>query len=250
MKAPPEISLPRFEGPLDLLLALVRQNEVEITDIPIAEVTRQYLDYLRQAEALDINLGADFIYTAALLIQIKSASLLARDPEIAAREEDPRQELVRQLMDHERVRQGAEFLKQKLEVAEATWSRSSMEEFTHPAEEELPAAEGSLNLLQVLRLAKQALAAARTYELVTPADSVTVEEMTWWLEDRLAAVEIQIEAGGLLAQHSDPSHRAALFLAMLEMANSARVQLDQDDCFGPIWIRLRPVNRRYGTTVP
>ncbi len=242
MNAPPAVSLPRFEGPLDLLLALVRQNEIEVTDIPIAEVTRQYLEYLRDAEALDIDLGADFIYMAAMLIQIKSASLLRQDPEIAAREEDPRQELVRQLLDHEQLRHGAEFLKQQLEVAGAMWSRSSMEEFGAPVGEAAPA-DKTLSLLEVLRLAKQALAVARTYELITPAESVTVEEMVRWLEWRMGADQ-QAEASALLAQQPDAQHRAALFLAMLDMANNNQIRLDQQQCFGPLWIL------RYGPTVP
>ena len=97
MSAGPEISLPRFAGPLDLLLELVRKNQIQITDIPIAAITRQYLDYLQQAEALDLELGSEFAYMAALLIHIKSRCLLATDPEVA--EEDPRQELVRLLLD-------------------------------------------------------------------------------------------------------------------------------------------------------
>ena len=138
MSAAPDISLPRFEGPLDLLLALVRKNEVEITDIPIAEITRQYLEYLHQARELNIDLGADFVYFAALLIHIKSRSLLPADPEIAGREPDPREALVRQLMDHDQLLQGAEFLKQKLEIAEATWSRPSIEEFPPLPQDNFP----------------------------------------------------------------------------------------------------------------
>lgn len=249
MNAAPDISLPLFEGPLDLLLALVRQNEVAITDIPIAEVTRQYLDYLRQAEALDIDLGAEFVYMAAMLIQIKSVSLLARDPEIAAREEDPRQQLVRQLLDHEQLRQGAEFLKDKLEVAGATWSRSSIEEFAEGSDGDGTPQDGTLNLLEVLRLAKQALAVARTYELVTPADTVTVEEMARWLERRMATTDGATDARLLLAQQPDASHRTALFLAMLELAGRSRVRLDQEECFGPIWIDRRSPGA-FGPTVP
>jgi segregation and condensation protein A len=242
MNEPPAVSLPRFEGPLDLLLALVRQKEIEITDIPIAEVTQQYLGYLRQAEALDIDLGAEFIYMAAMLIQIKSASLLRQDPEIAAREEDPREELVRQLLDHEQLRHGAEFLKQQLEVAGAMWSRSSIEEFEAPGGEAV-SADKTLSLLEVLRLAKEALAVARAYELITPAESVTVEEMVKWIEWRMGADQ-RAEASALLAQQPDAQHRAALFLAMLDMANNNQIRLDQQQCFGPLWIL------RYGPTVP
>src|SRR5690348_16705635 len=96
----PAVELDRFDGPLDLLLSLVRKNQVDITEIPISEITRQYLDYLKNAEALDLDLGSDFAYMAATLIQIKSRLLLPPDPEVAAREPDPRQELIRQLLHH------------------------------------------------------------------------------------------------------------------------------------------------------
>jgi len=130
MSGVPSVSLPRFAGPLDLLLSLVRKKELDIADLPIAEITRQYLDYLHQAEELNIDLGAEFVYMAATLIQIKSRCLLPADPaQPSAGSEDPRQELVRQLLDHEQVSQAAEFLGQKLEVTQATWS--------HPPELEI-----------------------------------------------------------------------------------------------------------------
>ena len=250
MRPAPEISLPQFEGPLDLLLTLVRNNEVEIANIPIAEVTRQYLDYLHQADALNLELGSEFVYIAAHLIQIKSRCLLARDPEIATREEDPRQELVRQLLHHEQVRQGAEFLRQKLEIAQASWSPSSPEEFCGTPAGEPSEPPGALNLLQVLRMAQQALATARTYELVTPADSVSVEEMMAWLEERIGANQGPMEAGTLLAGQPDAPHRMALFLAMLEMSKAARICLEQDQCFGPIAIVGRCQIGNTGTSVP
>ena len=232
MSTAPDISLPRFEGPLDLLLSLVRKNQVDIANIPIAEITRQYLDYLHRADAPNIGLGSEFVYTAALLIHIKSRCLLAPDPVLAADEEDPRAELVRQLL----VRRGAEFLKQKLELSEGSWSRSSEEEFRLATLGDSAEPHGMLNLLQVLRLAQQALAKARAYELVRPVESVTVEEMMGWLEQRLAQASHSLDAAVLLAEQPDVSHRSALFLAMLEMANVSRIHLEQQECFGPIAI--------------
>ncbi len=231
----PSFSLPRFEGPLDLLLALVRKNQLDIADIPIADITRQYLDYLHQAGELNIDLGSEFVYMAALLIHIKSRCLLASDPELG-REEDPRAELVRQLLDYDQVRHGAEFLKQKLQLAEVAWSRSSVDDFWPAPAQELVESSGVLNLLQVLRLAQQALAAARAYEVVAPSDSVTVEEMMHWLDERLVPAPDSLEATALLSEQPDAPHRAALFLAMLEMAKSARIRLEQQQCFGPISI--------------
>ena len=246
MTAGPDISLPHFDGPLDLLLALVRKNEIDIADIPIAEITRQYLDYLHRAQELNIDLGADFIYFAALLIHIKSRTLLPADPEIARREPDPRELLIRQLMDHEQLLKGAAFLQQKLEIAEATWSRPPCEEFPSSLEDEPAQLSPSLNLLQILRLAQQALATAQTYDQVIPPDPVSVEEMMGWLEDRLEATAGNLEGTSLLAEQPDASHRNALFLAMLEMAKSSAIRLDQTASFGPILLS----KRSYGTTVP
>lgn len=245
-----DISLPRFEGPLDLLLALVRKNEVEIADLPIAEITRQYLEFLHQAGQLNIDLGADFVYMAAVLIHIKSRCLLPPDPEIGVREPDPREELVRQLLDHDQVRQGAEFLQQRLELAGATWSKSSMEDFRQQFEPENAESTAGLNLLQVLRLAEQALAAARTYVLVTPSDSVDVAEMIQWLGERLKASARVLEARPLFEQQPDAAHRMALFLGMLEMAKEAQIMLEQDQCFGPIYLSKWDPDLKDGTIVP
>lgn len=233
------VSLPRFAGPLDLLLSLVRKKELDIADLPIAEITRQYLDYLHQAEELNIDLGAEFVYLAATLIQIKSRCLLPADPaQESAGTEDPRQELVRQLLDHQQVCQAAEFLGQKLEVTQATWSHPPELELGRRIEvdEETPATDGALNLLQVLRLAQEALATAQAYDLVTPPESVSVAEMMTWLDERLALHSPGLEAGPLLEEQPDAGHRSALFLAMLEMANSTRIDLRQEECFGRIWM--------------
>lgn len=237
MTAGPDLSLPRFEGPLDLLLDLVRRHEIDIADIPIAEITRQYLDYMHHAGQLDIDLGAEFTYIAALLIHIKSRSLLARDPALATREDDPRQELVRLLLDHDQVRQGAEFLRQKLELAQATWSKPPEEEFLDAVGVQ-PPPNGSMNLLEVLRLAKQALETARTYQLLFSAESVTVEEMERWLERRISTDFYRGTADQLLGEQPSTDRKAALFLAMLEMAKSSKIRLEQVECFGPIQVTL------------
>jgi len=234
MNRAPDISLPQFEGPLDLLLDLVRRHDIDIADVPIGEITRQYLDYLHAAEQLDIDLGADFTYIASLLIHIKSESLLATDPE--RRQEDPRQELTRLLLSHEQLRHGAEFLSQQLEVTQATWSKSSAEEFAAPLALE-PSSSGALNLLQVLRLAQQALDTARAYDVVFPAESVTVQEMERWLEERMGADFECISANQFLLEQPTADRKSALFLAILEMSKSGRIHLEQEECFGPIRLR-------------
>ena len=110
MASPYRINLPVYEGPLDLLLDLIRKQEMDIHNIPIAKITEQYLDYLHQIEKLDIDVSADFIYMAATLIHIKSKMLLPVDPLLAGEEQqDPRDELVHRLLEHEKFKNAAHF---------------------------------------------------------------------------------------------------------------------------------------------
>ena len=112
---PLNFQLETYEGPLDLLLDLIRKNQVNIYDIPIAQITSQYMEYMAKAAALDIELSSDFIYMAATLIHIKSKMLLPKDPELEAisPEDDPRQELVERLVEHQKYKDAAEMLQQK-----------------------------------------------------------------------------------------------------------------------------------------
>src|SRR5258708_25240886 len=106
-----------YEGPLDLLLDLIRKQDIDIYDIPIAKITAQYLAYVEKIRELDVNIAADFIYMAAVLIHIKSKMLLPRDPAAAAEElEDPRNELVNRLLGHEKVKSAAQMLFQKQQI--------------------------------------------------------------------------------------------------------------------------------------
>jgi|SRR6185437_942525 len=226
-----DVSLPRFEGPLDMLLDLVRRHEVDIADIPIAEITRQYFDYLQRAQELDIDLGADFTYIAALLIHIKSKLLVAPQPELEAQLEDPRQELVELLIERRHMREAAEFLQQKLDIAGSTWSRSISRESADG--DDLPeSASEAMNLLEVLRLAKKALDTARSYDSLFPAETVSVREMQRWLEDELRSAAGLVCGTELLRQQWELGRGSALFLAMLEMAKEGRIQLEQQECFG------------------
>src|SRR5437773_567664 len=93
-----------YEGPLDLLLDLIRKQDIDIYDIPIAKITAQYLAYVEKIRELDVNIAAEFIYMAAVLIHIKSKMLLPRDPDAPAAEDDPRSELVNRLFEHEKFK--------------------------------------------------------------------------------------------------------------------------------------------------
>lgn len=252
MNTLPAISLPLFAGPLDLLLELIRKHQLDITDIPIADITRQYLDYMHQAAQLDIDLGAEFTYMAATLIQLKARSLLPADPELTRREPDSRQELIRQLLDHAQVQQAAAFLQQQLEVTSATWTKPAGAEFreTEREREEMDAVAGSMNLLELVRLAKGALETARTHELLQfQREEVSIAEMICWLQPRLAAIdpEASLPFDPLFDEQPDCPHRIGLFLAVLELSKIGALQLHQNDTFEPIHL-IRSVF--YGTTVP
>ena len=131
MSSPLNFHLEHYDGPLDLLLDLIRKQEINIYDIPIAQITAQYLEYMQQAAEMDIELSAEFVYMAATLIHIKSKMLLPRDPELdkLLPEEDPRKELVDRLLEHERFKSAAEMLQQKRVVEEAVWSNPQIEQF-------------------------------------------------------------------------------------------------------------------------
>src|SRR5579864_6022759 len=127
--SPPPVKLEAYEGPLDLLLDLIRKQEIDIYDIPIARITQQYLEYMQKAAEMDIELSAEFVYMAATLIHIKSRLLLPSDPELdkLLPEEDPRQELVDRLLEHERFKNAAEMLQQKKMIEEAVWSNPQID---------------------------------------------------------------------------------------------------------------------------
>src|SRR6478735_9935523 len=119
-----------YEGPLDLLLDLIRKQDIDIYDIPIAKITAQYLAYVEKIRELDVNVAAEFIYMATILIHIKSKMLLPRDPMATAEEqEDPRAELVNRLLEHEKFKSAAQMLLQKQQIEEAVWSNPALKEF-------------------------------------------------------------------------------------------------------------------------
>jgi len=113
-----------------LLLDLIRKQDIDIYDIPIARITAQYLAYVEKLRELDVNIAADFIYMAAVLIHIKSKMLLPRDPDATAEaEDDPRAELVNRLLEHEKFKSAAQMLMQKQQIEDAVWSNPALKDF-------------------------------------------------------------------------------------------------------------------------
>src|SRR5437764_5302364 len=177
-----------YEGPLDLLLDLVRKQDIDIYDIPIANITAQYLAYVEKLRELDVNVAAEFIYMAAVLIHIKSKMLLPRDPVSSAdADEDPRAELVNRLIEHEKFKSAAQMLHQKQQIEEAVWANSAIKEFMD-AEGTDP--EIAADVIDLVKTFQQIIERARTRPLIqVDEESVTVEQMINYLHLRLAIVE-------------------------------------------------------------
>src|SRR5271157_4468422 len=134
--AAPPVKLEIYQGPLDLLLDLIRKQEINIYDIPIAKITKQYLDYLRLLEEMNIDVAGEFIFMAATLIYIKSRMLLPPDPTAPPEEqEDPRAELVHRLLEHEQFKNAAQMLASKRMIEDAAWSQPGIGEFVEAEDE-------------------------------------------------------------------------------------------------------------------
>ncbi|MGA7235237.1 MAG: segregation/condensation protein A [Bryobacteraceae bacterium] len=236
VSSPLNIHLAQYEGPLDLLLDLIRKQQIDIKDIPIATITAQYLHYLDEAREMDMDIGSDFVYMAATLIYIKSKMLLPRDPALAKEDdaaEDPRQELVERLLEHERFKNAAEMLQQKRLIEENVWSNPQMKAFA--AEDEDPGL--NVSLFDLVKAFGEILERAKnrpTYE-VEKAD-VTVADMIRDLRDQF------IEAGPdqpvfilrVFARQRTRRAMIAMFLAVLEMVRMQAVVVTQKDLFGEI----------------
>ncbi len=225
-----------FDGPLDLLLHLVRINEVDIADIPIVKITEQYNAYLDVMRELSLEVAGEYIVMASTLMYIKSRMLLPPDPTLGEDEEaeDPRDELARQLLEYQRFRQAAENL-QALETRRALiWTRNEIpEEFEG---EELLAVD-MFDLLQAFqkllgRLDEEARMRLRR-------DNVSVEEKIAWLGELLAERR-SLDLLSLLADLPTRLDRIATFLAMLEMMRLAVIVAFQRKALGEIRIALRP----------
>lgn len=229
------VSLAQYEGPLDLLLALVRQNQFDILNLPIAEITRQYLDYLSAAKECDLDLDSEWIYTASLLIHIKSRSLLPRDAEEA--QTGTRDELVRQLLDRQQLSGAAAFLETQWSAL-GGWPAPPPPD--PPAMEETPGFSGSMTLLEVLQLAQHAMAAVTaSHQVEIPPDPVPIEQMAAVLNRELGGVPpgSRLDFSRVWASAPTAQHRSSLFLALLEGARSQSLDLEQAEPFAPIWIR-------------
>ena len=237
MATPYKINIPMYEGPLDLLLDLIKKQEMSIHDIQIAKITSQYLDYLHKLEELNVDVSADFIYMAATLIYIKSKMLLPPDPLGSPEEQatDPRAELVQRLVEHEKFKNAAQLLYQKQQIEENVWSRPDKSLYNDEG------TEGDLvvSLVDLVKVFQQVLERKKEVSRI----ELRHEEFT--VAQMIAALRAQILASAdnmvNLIQFFEacPSRHAMIvaFLAVLEMVKLQAVNIVQEKQFGEIMLR-------------
>ena len=225
-----------YEGPLDLLLALIRSQDIDIYDIPIAKITAQYLAYVEKLRELDVNVAAEFIYMAAVLIHIKSKMLLPRDPSaVSEQEEDPRAELVNRLIEHEKFRSAAQMLLQKQQIEDAVRTNPALKEFMD-AEGTEP--EIAADVIDLVRTFQQIIDRARSRPLLqVDEETVTIAQMIDYLRRRLSLEDRPIRLKQMLANIESRQALICMFLALLELVRLQAVQLRQDRLFGEILLR-------------
>jgi len=213
-----------FEGPMDLLVHLIKKNEINIYDIPIALVTEQYLQYLGWMDALNLDYAAEFVVMASTLTQIKSRMLLPVHPEEEGEEEDPRQAIVRPLLEYLKLKSAAEQLAARPLLGEDTFTRPAQPAALAAAGDEEVVKIGLFELIDAFQRILAGLPSEAWIEFT--ADTVSVKE-------RISQIADQLEAKGsltffeLFSEQPSRSEIVVTFLAVLEMVNLALIRLVQ-----------------------
>lgn len=230
-----KVKLSMFEGPLDLLLYLIRKEEVSIYDIPIARITEQYLEYLRAMQGLDIGVAGEFLVMAATLIHIKTQMLLPRDPDAPEEAlEDPRADLVYQLLEHQKFKGVANVLHQRAMMEAAAFSRASME-----SDEDNP--EVAVTLFQLFEVFKEVMDRRRAITEI----EIARDEMT--MAEKIAEIKLmlndstEVNARALFERAGSRREMVLTFLAVLELVKELVIRLTQTEAFGDIVIMKREV---------
>ena len=237
MATPYKINIPMYEGPLDLLLDLVKKQEMSIHDIQIAKITSQYLEYLHKLEELNVDVSADFIYMAATLIYIKSKMLLPPDPLASPEEQagDPRAELVQRLVEHEKFKNAAQLLYQKQQIEENVWSRPDKSLYNDEGTE----GELVVSLVDLVKVFQQVLERRKEISRIDlQHEQFTVAQMMAQLRAQILASD---DNSVKLIEFFEacPSRHAMIvaFLAVLEMVKMQAVVLAQEKQFGEIVVK-------------
>ena len=227
-----KIRLGEFAGPLDLLLYLIRQEQANIFDIPIAKITDEYVKYVRLMKQLDIAVAADFIVMAAQLIEIKSKMLLPRDHTAEAEEEleDPRQELVDRLLEYEKFKAAAEMLYERSTVEQAVFARGKIESDDHNA-------EISATVFDLISVFQKVVARRKDeVNMEIQREEVSLAEMLKRLKQRILE-ETEVSVLAFFEEMHTRREVVTAFIAVLEVVRSEHIRLVQKTTFGDIFLK-------------
>lgn len=230
---PYEVDLERFQGPLDLLLHLIRNQDIDIFDIPISRITEQFLAAIREVERLELERAGEFLEMAATLVRIKAQMLFPR-PAGVEEEEDPRADLVRRLLEYEHFREAARLLERAERDRARRYGRGFVEVRPVPRLSELPLTTEWADVWQAaLRLGERLAEPEAGY--VVRTRPVRIEEKMRLLLETLAG-QRRVEFATLVAPWGTRMHAAVSLLACLELAKRNHVRLRQTAPFAPLWI--------------
>ena len=237
------VKLAQFEGPLDLLLHLIKKNEVNIYDIPITLITAQYLQYIDLMKELNLDVAGEFLVMAATLIHVKSRMLLPRpDPAQEDPEEDPRDALMRRLLEHQKFKAAAELLHERETLRSAQWTRP--DGLIAEIAGEAPEPEIEVDLFSLITAFRAVVERTKARpQVYLPSEQIPIEERIEQLLSRLS----ETEACGFEDLFDDINTRAGLvvtFLALLEMIRLKLIRVFQSGVVGPIRVykRARPAD--------
>jgi segregation and condensation protein A len=227
-----QFDLDNFHGPLDLLLHLVKRNEVDPRDVPVAKITEQFQAYLQVLDWLDIEQAGEFVVMASTLLEIKSRMLLPQDGEAPAEEADPRRELVRQLLEYRKFKDAAAALERLAEAGGRRVARQPPEEPARPG----PPVVRPVELWDLVsafgRLMRETLALQPKQIVV---DETPQHVYAAQIAARLAASE-RVAFEELFTPPHNRARLVGLFLALLELIKGRQVRVEQAEPFGPIWV--------------
>ncbi|MEP6847384.1 MAG: segregation/condensation protein A [Acidobacteriota bacterium] len=227
-----KITLGKFAGPLDLLLYLIKQEQANIFDIPIAKITDEYLKYVRLMKSLDIAVAADFLVMAATLIEIKSKLLLPRDPFAPEEEEfeDPRKELVDRLLEYEKYKSAAQMLYERTTVEQAVFPRGRIESDENNAEVDA-------SVFDILTVFQKILARhVDEIKMEIHREEISLADMIKTLKKRIVD-EIELSVTAFFEEMHSKRELVTAFIAVLEIVRAEGIRLTQSKTFGDIILK-------------
>lgn len=227
-----KIKLGQFAGPLDLLLYLIKQEQANIFDIPIAKITDEYLQYIRLMKSLDISVAADFLVMAATLIEIKSKMLLPREKTEAEDEEieDPRKELIDRLLEYEKYKSAAQMLYERTTVEQAIFSRGQIESDENNA-------EINATMFDLLTVFQKIVARHKDeIQMEIHREEISLADMIKTLKKRLFD-QIELSILEFFEEMHSKRELVTAFVAVLEITRTESVKLIQDKTFGDIILK-------------